>query len=118
MICEGRVGVGKRNAENAFFFEKFYRGHDLPHPRRSLYTPPVAPCAPAHPDVLHITGSSRTRAGKYQGRPPTQKLDTLHRSAFDTRQTTRGRSYRRQALECEQFLYYAYCDSSITSMVY
>ena len=62
LICEGGVGVGKRNTENAFFLEKFYRGHDLPHPRRSLYTPPVETPAPAHSDGLHITGSSVGRA--------------------------------------------------------
>lgn len=26
LICECGVGIVKRNAENAFFFEKFYRG--------------------------------------------------------------------------------------------
>ena len=48
-FCEGGVDVGKRDAENAFFFEKFYRGHDLPHPRRSLYAPPVETPAPSAP---------------------------------------------------------------------
>lgn len=68
-FCEGGVGVGKRNAKNAFFFEKFYRGHDLPHPRRPLYTPPVEAPAPAHPDRLHSTGSSADRARCKPDRP-------------------------------------------------
>ena len=45
-----------------------------------------------------------TRAGKCQGRPCTgthpRTLDTLHRSALDTRQDTRGRPYKRRALDC------------------
>lgn len=61
LICEGRVGVGKRNTENAFFFEKFYRGHDLPHPRRSLYTPPVETPAPSAPGT--------TAHHRQQGKP-------------------------------------------------
>lgn len=55
--------------KNAFFFEKFYRGHDLPHPRRSPYTPPVDTPAPAHPDRLHSTGSSADRARCKPDRP-------------------------------------------------
>jgi len=51
-----------RAPENVFFFEKFYRGHDPPHPRRSLYTPPVETQAPAHPERLHITGSKADHA--------------------------------------------------------
>lgn len=61
LICEGGVGVGKRNSENAFFFEKFYRGHDLPHPRRSLYTPRVETPAPSAP--------GRTTQHRQQRRP-------------------------------------------------
>lgn len=57
---------------------------------------------PAHfsdPERLHSTGSragrARTRAGKYQSRPRhAQTLDTLHRSAPDTRQAAPGRSGR------------------------
>lgn len=108
LICEGGVGVGKRNTENAFFFEKFYRGHDLPHPRRSLYTPPVETPAPAHPNGLHTTGSragrARTRAGQVpgqtmQGTTHARALDTLHRSALDARQAAPGRSVRRRGAE-------------------
>ena len=54
--------MATRTPKNAFFFEKFYRGHDLLHPRRSLYTPPVETQAPAHPDRLHSTGSRAGRA--------------------------------------------------------
>lgn len=36
-----------QTTKNAFFFEKFYRGHDPPHPQSCLYTPPVrAACIP------------------------------------------------------------------------
>ena len=66
--------LATRTPKTAFFFEKFYRGHDLPHPRRSLYTPPVETPAPAHPDGLHITGSKADHAR--QG-THAQTLDTL-----------------------------------------
>jgi len=66
-----------QTTKNAFFFEKFYRGHDPPHPQSCLYTPPVETPAPAHPDRLHSTGSragrARTRADKYQGIPPPKR---------------------------------------------
>lgn len=55
--------MARGTPKNAFFFEKFYRGHDPPHPRRSLYTPPVDTPAPAHPERLHITGSRAGRSG-------------------------------------------------------
>ena len=98
-FCEEGVGVGKGNPENAFFFEKFYRGHDLPHPKRSLYTPPVETTAPstpgqtaqhrqqeqAVPDARQTTPRTDTHA---------RTLDTLHRSALDTRQAASGRSDR------------------------
>ena len=35
--------LAARTPKNTFFFEEFYRGHHLPHPRRGLYTPPVHP---------------------------------------------------------------------------
>lgn len=78
--------------KNAFFFEKFYRGHDLPHPRRSPYTPPVDTPAPAHPERLHSADSSagrvRARAGQVpgqtmQGTTRARTLDTLHRDDRD-----------------------------------
>lgn len=52
------------------------------------------PQPPAHPDGLHITGSraSRVRCKADHARQGThaRTLDTLHRSALDTRQTARG----------------------------
>ena len=60
-ICEGGVGMERERRKNAFFFEKFYRGHDLPHPRRSLHTPPVDTTAPSAP--------GRTTQHKKQHRP-------------------------------------------------
>ncbi len=86
-----------RPTKNAFFFEKFYRGHDPPHHRRCLYTPPVETQAPAHPERLHITGS---RADHARHDTHARTLDTLHRSALNTRQGTRCRSYKRRALDC------------------
>ena len=43
LVCEGGVGVGEGNPENAFFILVGGDGTHLPHPRRSLYTPPVHP---------------------------------------------------------------------------
>ena len=54
--------LATRTLKNDFFFEKFYRGHDPPRSRRSLYTPPVETPTPAHPDGLHTTGNSAGRA--------------------------------------------------------
>lgn len=42
--------LATQTPKSAFFFEKFYRGHDPPHPRRSLYTPPVETQAPSAPE--------------------------------------------------------------------
>lgn len=54
------------------------RSVHLPHPRRSLYTPPVETPAPAHPNGLHTTGSSadraRTRAGQVPGQAHARTL--------------------------------------------
>lgn len=41
LICEDGVGVGN---ESAFFILVGGDGAHLPHPRRSLYAPPVHPC--------------------------------------------------------------------------
>lgn len=105
-FCEGGVGVGKRNAKNAFFFEKFYRGHDLPHPRRSLYTPPVE--TPAHSSAPGTAEQHRQQrrpcqiyqGGQVPGQTAARTLDTLHWSALDTRQATPGRSGRRRWRAC------------------
>ena len=86
LICEGGVGVGKRNTENAFFFEKFYRGHDPPHPRRSLYTPPVetqpqrtrTDCT-AQAAGQAVPDASQTAHSKPRTDTHTQTLDTLRR---------------------------------------
>lgn len=53
--------LATRTPKNAFFFGKFYRGHDPPHPRRSLYTPPVETPAPSTP--------GQTAYHRQQGRP-------------------------------------------------
>lgn len=55
---------------------------------------------PAHPERRHTTGSradhAKKQSGQVLGQTDAQTLDTLHRSALDTRQATPGRSYRRQ----------------------
>lgn len=61
------------------------------------------PQPPAHPDGLHSTGSKtdRTRCKADHARHDThaQALDTLHRSAPDTRQAVPCRLYRRRVLD-------------------
>lgn len=49
--------LATRTPENAFFFEKFYRGHDLPHPPAF----PVYPAGGPHP-------IQRTRVDRTDGR--------------------------------------------------
>ena len=55
--------------------------------------------APAHPERLHSAGNragrARTRADHARHDTHDRTLDTLHRSALDTRQATPGRSRRR-----------------------
>lgn len=93
------MGVGK---ESSFFILVGGDGAHHPHPGLRPHSPRVTP---AHPDGLHITGSragrARTRAGQVpgqtmQGTTHAQTLDTLHRSALDTRHATPSRSYRRR----------------------
>ena len=61
------------------------------------------PQPPAHPERLHSTGSSasRARCKADHARHDThaRTLDTLHRSALDTRQAAPGRSGRCRGLE-------------------
>lgn len=122
LICEGGVGFGKSNIENAFFefflrevsttptpaLPIYPRGGD-PSQKRTRTACTSQAAGQAVPDARQATPRTGTHA---------RTLDTLHRSALDTRQATPGRSYRRRALEEVQLLYHAYCDSSITSMVY
>lgn len=83
-FCEDGVGMERETLKSAFFFEKFYRGHHLPHPRRSLYTPRVETPATAHPERLHSTGSSTDRTRCKADRP---------------QQAAPGRSWRCRGLE-------------------
>lgn len=76
---------------------------------RRLYTPPVETPAPAHPDGLHITGSSAGRA-QMQGRP-------RHAPTHTPKRWTRWAIGTAAALDGGQLIYHAYCDSSITGMV-
>nr|DAL62812.1 MAG TPA_asm: hypothetical protein [Caudoviricetes sp.] len=70
MICEGGVGFGKGNLENAFFFEKFYRGNDPPHPPAlPVYPAGASPPTPARPERLHGTGDRADHATHRHTRP-------------------------------------------------
>lgn len=82
-----------QTTKNAFFFEKFYRGHDPPHPRRCLYTPPVE--TPAHSSAPGTAAHNKRQGRPCQMQAQTMQ-DTAHRSALNTRQAAAGRSYRRR----------------------
>lgn len=71
LICESGVGVGN---ESAFFILVGGDGTHLPHPRRSLYAPPVHPCP-----------LQRTRNG-YTAQAAGQTVP-------DARQTTQGTTH-------------------------
>lgn len=75
-FCENGVGVGK---ESAFFILVGGDGTHLPHPRRSLYAPPVHPCP------LQRTRNDCARQGVAHGVPEpgqtTQGTTTLGRWA-------------------------------------
>ena len=82
--------LARGTLKNAFFFEKFYRGHHLPHPRLSPYTPPVETPAPQRTRTA-CTSQAALQAVQEPGRcAHAWTLDTLHRSALDTRQTAPG----------------------------
>ena len=84
VFCTGKRGwVGR---ENAFFFEKFYRGHDPPHPQRSPYTPPVETPAPSAPGTTAQRRQQR-RPCQMQGRPPTTNSAPTHTPGRWTRCT-------------------------------
>lgn len=107
MFCTGKRGwvAYDTTFENAFFefFQRRLSTH--PTPGASCMPRRWRPQPPAHPERLHSTGSSagraRTRAGQVpgqttQGTTRARTLDTLHRSALDTRQAAPGRSGRRR----------------------
>lgn len=76
-FCEEGVGVGKRNTENAFFEFFLRRLSTHPTPGAPYIPRRWRPQPPAHPGRLRRTGSragrAKTRAGKYQGRPPPKR---------------------------------------------
>ena len=86
---------------NAFFICFGMSGHHLPHPRRSLYTPPVETPAPSVPGMA-AQHRQQHRPCQMQDNPRKTRrtdthartLDTLHQSALDTRQDAPGRSWR------------------------
>lgn len=83
-FCEGGVGVCN---ESAFFILVGGDGTHLPHPRRSLYTPPVHPCP------LQRTRNDGTRQAAGQTVLDAKQgahTRTLHRSALDTRPPRRA----------------------------
>lgn len=75
--------LARGTPKNAFFLGFGIGGHDLPHPRRSLYAPPVHPC------TLQRTRTDCTRQAAAQALPDARQairtgtyartLDTLHR---------------------------------------
>lgn len=82
VFCTGKRGwVG---TENAFFICFGMNGHHLPHPRRSLYTPPVETPAPSAPGRTAQHRQQR-RPCQIQGRPPT----TGHTPAYTPGHWTR-----------------------------
>lgn len=89
--------LARGTLKNAFFFEKFYRGHHLPHPRLSPYTPPVETPAPSAPGTTAHDRQQHRLCQNQGGQVPgqttprhAQTLYTLHRSALDTRQAVPG----------------------------
>lgn len=74
-FCESGVGVGK---EGAFFILVGGDGTHLPHPRRSLYTPPVSPCL-----IQHARNACTSQAARQTvpdaGQTMQGKARTLHR---------------------------------------
>jgi hypothetical protein len=80
-------------------------GTHLPHPRRSLYTPPVHPLpTPAHPKRRHTTGSraGRARCKADHATHRHTRPDAGHAAPIYTRYQTghAGRSGRRRGLDC------------------
>lgn len=79
---------GGRQGKRLFYFGNFSRYSPGRGWVAAIYPAGGGP-APAHPDRLHsagsVTGRAKTRAGKIPGQTAAQTLDTLHRSALDTR---------------------------------
>lgn len=93
LICESGVGVGERNAENAFFVLVGGDGTHLPHPRLAPYTPPVeAPASSAPGTTAH--DRQQGRPCQMQGRPPTTSHAPTHTPKCWTR--CAGKSGRRR----------------------
>ena len=82
-------------------------GTHLPHPRRSLYTPPVETPAPAHPDSLHSTGSkadhAKNQSGQVLGQTDAQTLDCL-RSASETEQKRTAQNLKNKYAKKRKYL--------------
>ena len=122
-ICEGGVG-GLRYAplKTPFSLKNFIAGMTHPTPGSPCIPRRWRPQLPAHPDGLHITGSragrARCKADHARQGTHARTLDTLHRSALDTRPPALDRSGLCRTLEGGQLLYHAYCDSSIIGIAY
>lgn len=81
-FCEDGVGMERE----LLFIVRDGRGHDLPHPRRSLYTPPVeatAPSAPGrtaqHRQQRAVLDARQTAHSRPRTDTHARTLDTLHR---------------------------------------
>ena len=105
VFCTGKRGwvAYDTTFENAFFefFQRRLSTH--PTPGASCIPRRWRPQPPAHPDGLHSTGSGtghiRCKADHARHNAHgahARTLDTLHRSALDTRQGAAGRSGRRR----------------------
>nr|DAL24451.1 MAG TPA_asm: hypothetical protein [Caudoviricetes sp.] len=86
-----KLAIGVGVIFEPFLFFRWLKGSP-PHPRRCLYTPSVETPAPARPERLRTAGNK----ADIQNTTHAQTLDTLHRSALDTRPPTPGRSHRRR----------------------
>lgn len=95
-----------QTTKNAFFFEKFYRGHDPPHPRRCLYTPPVETPAPQRtrtdctaqaaeqimPDARQTTQGKTHTPGRGHAAPVCTRYQTGHAGRSGRRRRWRAGS--------------------------
>mgnify|MGYP000786859317 CR=1 FL=1 len=95
-FCRGGVGVGKGNPENAFFILVGGDGTHRPHPGLRPYSPRGPQRArtdctsQAAEQTTPKPGRANTRADHARHDTHAQTLDTLHRSALDTRQAAAG----------------------------
>lgn len=95
--------MATRTSKNAFFEFFLRKVSTTPPPAHPIYPRGGEPSTPAHPDGLHSTGSitdrARCKADHTRQGTHARTLDTLHRSALDTRYRTRRSDRARAGLE-------------------